>query len=67
MKELGNSRVYFSVGEQLLIQELVNHFGISTVEAQDQVIGYKREQLMYYSLRGNEAMVEQLKKELGES
>jgi hypothetical protein len=57
---------YFSVGEQILINELCENFGISRLEAEDQVIGYKREQIMYYSLRGNEAMVHQLKRELGE-
>jgi hypothetical protein len=59
-------KVYFSVGELNLIEMLQEDFNITYLEAVDQVIKYKREQVLYYRQQGNNKLADQLLEELGE-
>ena len=59
-------KAYFSVGEQNIIEMLQKDFGITRLEAIDQMIKYKREQVLYHQLQGNQKMVDKLLEELGE-
>jgi hypothetical protein len=58
--------VYFSVAEQNIIEMLQEDFGITYLEAADQIIKYKREQVLYHQMNGNEKMADKLLEELGE-
>ena len=66
----GKGKVQFSVGEEEMIEGLRTQFGITYIEAVDQVIKYKYEQVIYHENQGTELgkkMADQIRRELGES
>lgn len=58
--------VYLSIGEEEVVSELQRIFGITEIEAVDHVIAQKRELVFLHAQKGNFALAEQLKNELGE-
>lgn len=60
-----NKAVYFSIGEKEFIQRLQDMFGITYLEAVEQAINYKKEQVIYYESIGRDDIAKQLKEELG--
>ena len=58
-------KVFLSEAEEEFANGLIIQFKISELEAVEKVIEYKQDQLRFYVHKGNEAMVKQLKKELG--
>lgn len=56
----------FSVGEQEIIEGLVQTFGITYIEAVEEVVKQKRELAYYHKRLGNEELSEQLLKEIGD-
>lgn len=60
-------RVYLSIGEEAIVENLIDTYGITEIEAIDHVIGQKRELALIHSMRGNQALAEQILSELGET
>lgn len=60
-------KVYFSVGEETIISELQRLFGVTELDAIQNVIAQKRELAFMHFNKGNEALAEQLLKEIGEA
>ncbi len=58
--------VYFSPPEKEIIESLQEIYGITYIEAADQVIGQKRELAFLHQRRGNFALAENILKELNE-
>ena len=66
----GKNKVQFSVGEEEMIEGLRSQFGITYIEAVDQVIKYKYEQVIFHEQQGTkvgDALALQLRRELGET
>lgn len=59
--------VYLSVGEEAIVQHLVELYEITEFEAVQQVINQKRELALIHSCRGNEQLAKQILHEIGES
>jgi len=59
-------KVYLSVGEEAIVENLVRTFNITEIEAIDHVIAQKRELAFIHQMRGNVALADQIMKELGE-
>jgi len=58
--------VYFSVGEEEIIESLQEIYNITRLEACDQVIMQKRELAYQHQMRGNVELAKSLLLELGE-
>lgn len=58
--------VYFSVGEEEIIESLQEIYNITRLEACDQVIMQKRELAYQHQMRGNIELAKSLLLELGE-
>ena len=63
---IDQGKITITPADEELIKLLKESFGIGRLEAIEQVILNKRHLIKYYIQEGNEKMVEQLKKELGE-
>lgn len=64
----GRGKVQFSIGEEEMIATF-EKMGLTLIEAVDQVIKYKHEQVVYHEMQGTELgrkMAQQIRKELGE-
>lgn len=59
-------KIYFSIGEEAVIESLVAAYNITEIEAIDHVIAQKRELAFIHARRGNHALAKQLRKEIGE-
>lgn len=59
-------KVYLSMGEEAIVQQLMEIYAISELRAIDEVIKQKRELALIHSLRGNLELSNQIMKELGE-
>ena len=59
-------RIYFSIGEEAIIEALVQEYGITEIQAIDHVIAQKRELAFIHAQRGNFELAKQIKKEIGE-
>lgn len=63
---IDKGKIIITPADEELIKLLKETFGVGRFEAIEQVILNKRHLIKYYIQEGNEKMVEQLKKELGE-
>ncbi len=63
---LDHGKIIITAADEELIKLLRGSFRIGRFEAIEQVVLNKRHLIKYYIQEGNEKMVEQLKKELGE-
>lgn len=59
-------KLIFSVGEQEIIRSLQEDFNQPFITAVDLVVGQKREAAMIWRRRGNDALADQLLREIGE-
>lgn len=63
---LDQGKIIITAADEELIKLLRETFVLGRIEAIEQVVRNKRHLIKYYIQEGNEKMVEQLKKELGE-
>jgi hypothetical protein len=59
-------KIYLSIGEEAIVQSLVEVYGITEIQAIDHVIAQKRELAFIHAQRGNVALAKQIMKEIGE-
>ncbi len=57
---------YLSIGEEAIVQQLMEIYLISELRAVDEVLKQKRELALIHSLRGNLELAKQIMKEIGE-
>lgn len=62
-----HKKLIITAADEQLIKLLLDSFNITRLKAIDQVVENKKHLIKYYTQEGNEKMVQQLKKELGEN
>lgn len=59
-------KVIFTLAEEELIEQLMDTFGITKLQAVEEMIKYKRDQAEYYEKIGQAEIAKMLREQIGE-